>query len=61
MRFFSLRQTSQAVFLSMGLMTALGMSVSAQAATVNSAKAQATTTQKNNVALPIVQMASLHW
>ncbi|KAA0934932.1 peptidylprolyl isomerase [Psychrobacter sp. ANT_H59] len=50
MRFFSLRQTSQAVFLSMGLMTALGMSVSAQAATVNSAKAQATTTQKNNVA-----------
>ena len=50
MRFFSLRQTSQAVFLSMGLMTALGMSVSAQAATVNSAKVQATTTQKNNVA-----------
>lgn len=50
MRFFSLRQTSQAVFLSMGLMTALGMSVSAQAATVNAAKAQATTTQKNNVA-----------
>ena len=50
MRFFSLRQTSQAVFLSMGLMTALGMSVSAQAATVNSAKAQATTTQKNSVA-----------
>lgn len=50
MRFFSLRQTSQAVFLSMGLMTALGMSVSTQAATVNSAKAQATTTQKNSVA-----------
>ncbi|AAZ19368.1 possible peptidylprolyl isomerase [Psychrobacter arcticus 273-4] len=50
MRFFSLRQTSQAVFLSMGLMTALGMSVSTQAATVNSAKGQATTTQKNSVA-----------
>ena len=50
MRFFSLRQTSQAVVLSMGLMTALTLSVSAQAATVNAAKAQATTTQKNSVA-----------
>ena len=50
MRFFSLRQTSQAVILSMGLMTALTLSVSAQAATVNAAKAQATTTQKNSVA-----------
>lgn len=50
MRFFSLRQTSQAVVLSMGLMTALTVSVSAQAATVNAAKAQATTTQKNSVA-----------
>tara|TARA_R110002051_G_scaffold2008_8_gene10583 strand:- start:14 stop:1363 length:1350 start_codon:yes stop_codon:yes gene_type:complete len=34
----------------MGLMTALTLSVSAQAATVNAAKAQATTTQKNSVA-----------
>lgn len=50
MRFFSLRQTSQAVVLSMGLMTTLTLSVSAQAATVNAAKAQATTTQKNSVA-----------
>ena len=50
MRFFSLRQTSQAVVLSMGLMTALTLSVSAQAATVNAAKTQATTTQKNSVA-----------
>jgi len=50
MRFFSLRQTSQAVFLSMGLMTAFTLSVSAQAATVNSAKAQAATAQQNSVA-----------
>ena len=50
MRFFSLRQTSKAVFLTMGLTTALVLSVSAQAATVNSAKVQATTTQQNNVA-----------
>ena len=48
MRFFTLRQTSQAVFLTMGLTTALVLSVSAQAATVNSAKAQATTTQQNS-------------
>ena len=48
MRFFSLRQTSQAVFLTMGLTTALALSVSAQAATVNSAKVQATTTQQNS-------------
>lgn len=50
MRFFSFRQTSQAVFLSMGLTTALVLSVSAQAATVKPAKVQATTTQKNSVA-----------
>ena len=49
MRFFSLRQTSKAVVLSMGLTTALALSVSAQAATVNSAKAQATTAQQNSV------------
>ena len=48
MRFFTLRQTSQAVFLTMGLTTALVLSVSSQAATVNSAKAQATTTQQNS-------------
>ena len=48
MRFFTLRQTSQAVSLTMGLTTALVLSVSAQAATVNSAKAQATTTQQNS-------------
>ena len=46
MRFFSLRQTSKAVVLSMGLTTALALSVSAQAATVNAAKA--TTTQQNS-------------
>lgn len=50
MRFFSLRQTSQAVFLSMGLITAFTLSVSAQAATVNSAKAQAATAKQNSVA-----------
>ena len=50
MRFFSLRQTSKAVFLATGLTTALALSVSAQAATVNSAKAPATTTQQNSVA-----------
>ena len=49
MRFFSLRQTSQAVFLSMGLITAFTLSVSAQAATVNSAQAKATVTQQNSV------------
>ena len=49
MRFFSLRQTSQAVFLSMGLLTAVTLSVSAQAATVNSAQAKATATQQNSV------------
>ena len=50
MRFFSLRQTSQAVFLSMGLTAALVLSVSAQAATVEPEKAQATTTQQDNAA-----------
>ena len=50
MRFFSLRQTSKAVFLATGLTTALALSLSAQAATVNSAKAPATTTQQNSVA-----------
>ncbi|WP_372843563.1 peptidylprolyl isomerase [Psychrobacter sp.] len=49
MRFFSLRPTSKAVFLSMGLIAAVGMSVNAQAATVNAAKAQATA-QKDSVA-----------
>ncbi|WP_413520001.1 peptidylprolyl isomerase [Psychrobacter glacincola] len=48
MRFFTLRQTSQAVSLTMVLTTALVLSVGAQAATVNSAKAQATTTQQNS-------------
>ena len=48
MRFFSLRQTSRAVLLSMGMTMAL--SLSAQAATVKPPKAQATNaTEKNGV------------
>ena len=42
MRFFSLRQTSRAVLLSMGMTTAIALSFSAQAATVKPPKAQAT-------------------
>ncbi|MDE4454754.1 peptidylprolyl isomerase [Psychrobacter sp. DAB_AL62B] len=48
MRFFSLRHTSKAVVLSMGLTTAIALSVSAQAATVKPAKAQATTAAEQN-------------
>ncbi|OXL28704.1 peptidylprolyl isomerase [Psychrobacter sp. DAB_AL32B] len=48
MRFFSLRHTSKAVVLSMGLTTALALSVNAQAATVKPAKAQATTAAEQN-------------
>ncbi|SLJ85169.1 peptidylprolyl isomerase [Psychrobacter sp. DAB_AL43B] len=48
MRFFSLRHTSKAVVLSMGLTTALALSVNAQAATVKPAKAQATTAAEKN-------------
>ena len=48
MRFFSLRHTSKAVVLSMGLTTAIALSVSAQAATVKPAKAQTTTAAEQN-------------
>lgn len=40
MRFFSLRQTSRVVLLSMGMTGAIALSLSAQAATVKPAKLQ---------------------
>ncbi|MFZ2843412.1 peptidylprolyl isomerase [Psychrobacter sp.] len=48
MRFFSLRQTSRAVLLSMGMTTAIALSFSAQAATVKPPKAQATNATEQN-------------
>ena len=48
MRFFSLRQTSRAVLLSMGITTAIALSFSAQAATVKPPKAQATNATEQN-------------
>ena len=48
MRFFSLRQTSRAVLLSMGMTTAIALSLSAQAATVRPQKAQATNATEQN-------------
>ncbi|WP_296245160.1 MULTISPECIES: peptidylprolyl isomerase [unclassified Psychrobacter] len=54
MRFFSLRQTSRAVLLSMGMTGAIALSLSAQAATVKPAKASAAKvdagTQQNSTA-----------
>lgn len=54
MRFFSLRQTSRAVLLSMGMTGAIALSLSAQAATVKPAKTSAANvdagTQKNSAA-----------
>ena len=48
MRFFSLRQTSRAVLLSMSMTTAIALSFSAQAATVKPPKAQATNATEQN-------------
>jgi len=54
MRFFSLRQTSRVVLLSMGMTGAIALSLSAQAATVKPAKTSAANvdagTQKNSAA-----------
>src|SRR5699024_3073426 len=50
MRFFSLRQTSRVVLLSMGMTGAIALSLSAQAATVKPAKAQANVAAGENSA-----------
>ena len=54
MRFFSLRQTSRAVLISMGMSAGILISFSSQAATVKPANAQpnvATASQNNNARL----------